>query len=192
MTLIAVLAVSAAPLRAETVPLTEVVRRTMAVYFGEAAEKTDKKPYAALLSQLQPVAKDRQPVGVFVTLSKNGQSRACWGSVFPQHKSVVESTMYATLGALTKEYRYRPISRSEWQSLRPQVTVVREIEAIDGIRNLNPLRDGLMVRAGNRSGVILPGEARDATYQLVQAKLKAGIQPGQKFQMYRIIAHVYQ
>jgi AMMECR1 domain-containing protein len=100
--------------------------------------------------------------------------------------------VYATLGALTKEYRYKPIGRTEWQTLKPQVTVVRALEPISGIRDQNPIQDGLMVRAGNRSGVILPGEARDAFYQLVQCKLKAGVRPGESYQLYRIVADVYQ
>jgi AMMECR1 domain-containing protein len=164
----------------------------MAIYFGQSAPKPGEKPYAALARRLTPAVADRKPAGVFVTLSRDGQSRACWGSVYPQHKNVVESTIYTTLGALTKEYRYKPISRSEWQTLKPQVTVVRELEPIEGLRALNPLRDGLMVRAGGRAGVILPGEAKDATYQLVQARLKAGIRPGEKYQLYRIVADVYQ
>jgi AMMECR1 domain-containing protein len=174
--------------RAETVPLPEVVRQTMAVYFAHSAPPPGEKPYAALAGRLTPAVSERKPAGVFVTLSRDGKPRACWGSVYPQHKNAVESTIYATLGALTKEYRYRPISRTEWQALRRQVTVVRAIEPIAGLRGVNPLRDGLMVRAG----VILPGEARDATYQLVQARLKAGIRPGEKYQLYRIVADVYR
>jgi AMMECR1 domain-containing protein len=177
---------------AESVPLTEVVRQTMAVYFEQSTPKPGEKPYAALARRLSASDANRKPAGVFVTLSRAGKPRACWGSVYPQHKNALESTIYATLGALTKEYRYKPISRSEWQMLKPQVTVVRELEAIESLRGINPLRDGLMVRAGGRSGVILPGEARDATYQLVQARLKAGIRPGEKYQLYRIVADVYQ
>lgn len=100
--------------------------------------------------------------------------------------------MYATLGALTKEYRYKPIRSGEWKKLKPQVTVVKALEPIHNLQGQNPLHDGLMVRQNGRSGVILPGEARDATYQLTLCKLKAGIQPGQKFQLYRMVADVYR
>ncbi len=127
-----------------------------------------------------------------MTLSQNGKPRACWGSAYPQHPTVLEATIYATLGAVTKEYRYRPIRKSEWAALHRQVTVVNRLEPIDRLAQLNPLRDGLLVRQGGRAGVMLPGEARDATYQLVQCKLKAGIRPHEKFQMYRMVADVYQ
>lgn len=167
--------------------LTDLVRQTMAAHF-DASQPANRQRIAAM-TVAPPYDK---PAGVFVTLSRAGKSRACWGSVYPRYRNVLEATMYATLGALTKEYRYPPISRGEWAALKPQVTVVKVIEPIDTLRGQNPLRDGLMVRSGARSGVILPGEARDATYQLVLGKLKAGLAPGQSYQMYRIIADVYQ
>jgi AMMECR1 domain-containing protein len=134
----------------------------------------------------------KQPHGVFVTLSFHGKTRACWGSVDPQHENVVKSTVYATLGALTKEYRFHPIRASEWQRLKPQVTIIKAVEPIDSIANQNPLRDGLLVRAGGRAAVLLPGEASDATYQLVQCKLKAGIQPKESCQLYRLRTDIYE
>lgn len=208
--------------QADMALLPDLVRQTMATYFSrtpsakptaippgkmplspsglsvtKSATQVQGKPsamqaYQPLIRRYAARLPQRKPAGVFVTLSRGGKSRACWGSVYPQHPDVVESTVYATLGALTKEYRYRPITSGEWRTLKPQVTVVRAIEPITGLRGQNPLQDGLMVRAGGRSGVLLPGEARDAFYQLVQCKLKAGIHPGESYQLYRIIADVYQ
>jgi AMMECR1 domain-containing protein len=172
----------------ESTALPQAVRRTMALYFNQETSQS----YSGLIRELSGTVKSRRPAGVFVTLSKAGKPRACWGSIFPQHKTILESTVYATLGALGKDYRYPPITRTEWSHLKPQVTVVRAIEPIESIREVNPLRDGLMVRAGGRSGVMLPGETTDATYQLVQARLKAGIRPNTSYQLYRIIADVYR
>lgn len=182
---------------AQTPPLTDIVRKTMALHFADASaayqdSAGQNRPYQILVRQVQPAQITQKPMGVFVTLSRNGQSRACWGSAFPQYKTVQEATVYATLGALTKEYRYKPISRTEWKTLKPQVTVIKAVEPIAGMRGQNPLTDGLMLRQGSRSAVILPGEAKDAAYQLVLCKLKAGLRPGEKFQLYRMIADVYQ
>jgi len=174
------------------VSLTTLVRQTMAFYFENASNVDNARNYQKFIKRLPPIsAHYTQPVGVFVTLSHNGKSRACWGSAFPRYKSISEATVAATLGALTKEYRYKPISSGEWQKLKSQVTVVKSLEPIRNLQGQNPLCDGLMVRQNGRSGVILPGEARDATYQLTLCKLKAGIQPGQKFQLYRMVADVY-
>jgi AMMECR1 domain-containing protein len=175
-----------------TLSLPALVQQTMAFHFENGPHQAGLGSYHEFIQQLPPIKSPyRQPAGVFVTLSRDGKPRACWGSAFPQYKTVAESTVYSTLGALTKEYRYKPISPSEWRLLKPQVTVIKALEPIHGLQGQNPLRDGLMVRQAGRTGVILPGEARDSTYQLTLCKLKAGIQPGQTFQLYRMIADVY-
>ncbi|WP_303674879.1 AMMECR1 domain-containing protein [Vampirovibrio chlorellavorus] len=174
---------------ADTLTPTQLVQKTGQVYFSNHSPSAQWNALA-LSSRLNE--RYSKPRGVFVTLSRNGKPRACWGSAYPQYKTVSEATVYATLGALSKEYRYPPIRESEWPLLQPQVTVVKALQPVNRLAAINPLRDGLMVRQGGKAGVMLPGEARDANYMLVQAKLKAGIAPNEKFQLYRIVADVYQ
>src|SRR5437868_6177194 len=94
----------AADCAAHTPPLTNIVRETLEIYFtggkqrGWALQK--------YLSGLPVDSRFDQPAGVFVTLSRDGKSRACWGSVFPEQSNVVKSTVYATLAAITRDYRY--------------------------------------------------------------------------------------
>ncbi len=173
----------------KTPALTEVARRTLQYYFD-----TDRLKTGSLTKLAQEFPADHsgvRPTGVFVTLSKNGKSRACWGSLTPD-KDLIKSTIYATIGALTREYRFTPVRSAEWKELKVQVTLVRSLEPIRRISQQNPMLDGLLVRAGGKSGILLPGEASDAHYQLVQCKLKAGIRPGEPCQLYRIRADVYQ
>lgn len=174
---------------AETLTPTQLVQKTGEWYFKQNATSPS---WQYFLQNTRLSIRYPKPRGVFVTLSRNGKPRACWGSAYPQHKTVSEATVFATLGALSKEYRYPPIHKSEWPLLKPQVTVVKALQPVNRLAAINPLRDGLMVRQGGRAGVMLPGEARDATYMMVQAKLKAGIAPKETFQIYRIIADVYQ
>jgi AMMECR1 domain-containing protein len=170
--------------------LLDVVQETMALYFQKPSNPQVSYQRLAKKHPLPPTL--RRPAGVFVTLSQNGKPRACWGSLYAEQRDVVQSTIYTTIGALSKEYRYAPIRSSELKALKPQVTLVRKIEPLRSISSLNPLQDGLMVRSGAKSAIILPGEARDAYYQMIQGKVKAGIQPGEPFQMYRIKADVYK
>lgn len=132
-----------------------------------------------------------EPAGVFVTLSKNGKTRACWGSVYPREANVVKETVLAMRGALSKEYRYKAISPSELKDLKIQVTVIRGLEPVTDVKQINPFKDGVMVRSGGRGGVILPGEAVDSYYEFVLARLKAGIQPNEPCQIYKIRAEIY-
>lgn len=169
--------------------LVEIARRTMAMHFGEAPSSSSIEKFADSLITKKHF---RERAGVFVTLYRNGKTRACWGSIYPQSDTIAKSTVYAALGALTKEYRYKPVSASEWKKLKTQVTVIRSVEPISSISFQNPLRDGLMVRAGGKSGILLPGEASDAVYQLVQCKLKAGIKSGEPCQLYRLRTEIYE
>jgi uncharacterized protein len=167
---------------------TQLVRETMALYF-KSPQNADYKPLADKYAAYNQTI---HPVGIFVTLSIHGKPRACWGSFMPDDKGPINGIIHATLGALTKEYRYPPVRADEWSSLKCQVTLIRTIEPLQTLADLNPLRDGIMVRSGGKSGILLPGEARDATYELVQAKLKAGIGPHEPLQMYRLVADVYK
>jgi AMMECR1 domain-containing protein len=168
--------------------LPNLVHQTMQAYFD--SNQTNTNDIEALLKKV-PEQYDK-PAGVFVTLSSHGQTRACWGSIEPMHANIIESVVYGTINALKKDYRHKSIRSSEWKSLKAQVTVIKGIEPIYSIGSQNALIDGLLIKANNKSALLLPGEARDAYYQLVQCKLKAGIQKGETCQMYRIKAAVYE
>ncbi len=129
---------------------------------------------------------------IFVTLSKNGQTRTCWGALEPQSKNIAEGVVLATLDALSRDYAHSPIRREEIEDLKVQITVIRNLIPVKSFREINPVHDGLMVRSGNRSGVILPGEAKDSYYALVQARLKASLRQNDSYQIYRIKADVYR
>lgn len=199
-------AASCSPAHSPTqLSLPQVVERTLEFHFkprlpagpgplagsGNHSSKPTTEALAEFVASLPVASAFKRSAGVFVTLSRAGKSRACWGSVFPEHQDLVKATIYATLGALTKEYRYSPVRSNEWKLLKPQVTVVQAVEPIAGLWAQNPLRDGLMVRSRGKAAVILPGEARDAHYQLRQCQLKAGIRPGEPCQLYSIKAEVY-
>lgn len=134
----------------------------------------------------------KKDVGLFITLIKNGDTRACWGSINSTKKDLVRATVYTTVDALNKDYRYSRVRKSEINQLIPQVTVIKRIVAINSMSTVVPLKQGLMVRAGGKGAVLLPGEASDPHYQLVKTKLKAGIPMSQPCQLYKIEADVYR
>jgi AMMECR1 domain-containing protein len=181
-----------APPKPKTESLPEIARQTLAFHF---AKHDDKRQSLADFAHSFYVSPEyRKPKGLFVTLSNKGQTRACWGSLEPHYENLVEATVYTTTQALKHEYRYKPISKNEWQHLLPQITIVNNLEPISGgasgLSSQNPLRDGLFVRSGGKTGVLLPGEVRDAYYQLVKCKLKAGIKPKEQCQVFRVKADV--
>jgi AMMECR1 domain-containing protein len=152
--------------------------------------KNERKSIEELIRQLDKEKIQQQPKGLFVTLYKDGKTRACWGSVNPEHTDLVAGTIHTTENALTKEYRFPQVKRSEVSEIKAQVTIINAVQPINSINELNPIRHGLLVRQDGRGAVLLPGEARDAHYMLVQTKLKAGIPVKSRCQMYRINADV--
>lgn len=184
---VVLLAAQSAPAKALT--LNELVFRTMQAYFDKT---TDNGMTLKQLLNSKPSTQYKKNAGVFVTLSSKHAPRACWGSVYPTYDNLAQSTIFATIGALTKDYRYKPIREAEWRSLKTQVTVIRAIAPITSIRAQNPLRDGLMLRSGNKTAILLPGEAKDAYYQLIRCQLKAGLHKGEPYQLYRLKADIYE
>jgi AMMECR1 domain-containing protein len=193
------------------ISLPEIARTAMYRYFGKAepscqdlksANKVPVPAEAAGVSRAESGINDwvsslkvepqfLQAAGVFVTLSKNGKTRACWGSVYPREANIARETVVATLGALSKDYRFKPVSAGELKELKIQVTVVQGLDAVSNVKMIDPYKEGVMVRSGGRGGVILPGEAVDAYYEFVLARLKAGIKPGEPCQIYKIRAQIY-
>jgi hypothetical protein len=55
-------------------------------------------------------------------------------------------------------------------------------------RCYSPARDGLLVRMGQRTGVVLPGEARTARWAYREACRKASVRPGQEPELFRFEA----
>jgi AMMECR1 domain-containing protein len=170
--------------------LPQVVRLVEAVHFGE--QSTGNQTLSEFVSSLPVSKRFRKPAGVFVTLSIHGKTRACWGSIAGEESSILDATASATIGALTREYRFPPVASNEWKRLKAQVTVIRAVEPIASFRELNPWHDGLLVRSGGKAGVLLPGEAADAYYEVVQCKLKAGIRPNESCQLYRLRSEIYE
>lgn len=132
----------------------------------------------------------RQSRGLFVTLYKDGKTRACWGNISPNHADLVTNTVFTTIDCLTKEYRFGAVQKKEIADLKAQVTIIQAVEPVMRGATLHPLTDGLMVRGNGKGAVLLPGEASDPHYQVMQCKLKAGINPNEPCQIYRIKAHV--
>jgi AMMECR1 domain-containing protein len=169
--------------------LASVAYAALKRHLAQAEQKTSLNDFAASFA-VPP--QFRKHAGVFVTFSKAGKTRACWGSLSTSFDNLVRATVFTTEQALTDEYRYSKITSSELDSLKPQVTVVKSTEPLRNLSEQNPRTCGMLVRSGGKSGVILPGECTDAYYQFVQCKLKAGIKRNEPCQIYRIRADVYR
>lgn len=141
-----------------------------------------------------PASVDRRlkvPGGAFVTITRDGQTRGCWGTVHPQRPTLAQEIAAAAVKALRVDTRHAPIAAHEWPHLAFHVSLVGPLEAVSDPATIRPGVDGLFVTSGSRGGVLLPGEARTARWQVAEARRKAGLKPGEPAMLFRFPTAVY-
>lgn len=119
------------------------------------------------------------PSGAFVTLrNQDLELRGCIGSIYaeaPLWKAVARSA----LNAAFRDPRFPPVSPAEWGELSIEISVMSPIVAVESIDEIQPGRDGLIVRAGDRAGLLLPQVATEYGWDretfLAQTCRKAGL-----------------
>lgn len=172
-----------------TVLANELTLPQFARYTAKAFLKGQQVDYRNIDIQSQVKA----PVlGVFVTvIDEDKNSRGCWGKLYPQSE-LKEAIVYGTIGAIKNDYRYQPLNLSELPDMKFQISIVKKIIPVNSFRQVNPYNDGMMVQSGGKGGILMPGEARDPYYQMVQCKLKAGIKGKEPFSLFRLITDTYK
>lgn len=128
-----------------------------------------------------------QPAGVFVTLKNGGRLRGCIGLPYPV-LPLWKATVHAALGAAFEDPRFPPLqSEEELNNTTFEITILtppRELKVED--KRLLPQlikvgRDGLIVEAMGRSGLLLPQvpieQGWDSVTFLAHTCLKAGLPP---------------
>jgi len=132
----------------------------------------------------------RRPAGVFVTVTREGRPRGCWGSLDSGAEDLARATIRAAVGAVTRDWRYPPLRPGELESAAIQVAIVRRVVPIASLEQVDPTRMGLFVRSGARGAVLLPGEALTTAWQLSTAKQLAGIPADQPVELFRVEAEL--
>jgi uncharacterized protein (TIGR00296 family) len=126
--------------------------------------------------------------GVFVTLNKKKnpkELRGCIGRPYPV-LPLGEAIILSAINAAQEDPRFYPVKPQELDELVIEVTILTVPKRINAktkdIRDKIMIgRDGLIVSAGNSSGLLLPQVAVehgfDSTEFLCQTSMKAGLMP---------------
>jgi AMMECR1 domain-containing protein len=149
------------------------------------AKLTHDAIWAYLKHQPAPSADLGAPAGVFVTISKDGVTRGCWGTVSPRAGSLDQERAANAVKALSHDYRQQPSQPRELAGLVAHVSIVGDLEPVDGPRALQPRKFGLLVSGNGKGGVLLPGEAATAAWQVATCRRKAGLEPRERARLYR-------
>lgn len=128
--------------------------------------------------------------GVFVTLSHQGRTRGCWGTLQSVSPDLAQATIHAAIGSATRDPRYPPLRAAELPEISIQVALVKQVSPIRSMDEIDPTQSGIFVRSGSQGGVLLPGEALTSEWQIATARRWAGIPQQVPVEMFRVEAQV--
>lgn len=115
--------------------------------------------------------------GAFVSLKKFGELRGCIGTIVPTRPNLPDEVKHNAIAAATQDPRFDPVEATELDDLVYSVDVLQPAEAIADMAELDPKRYGVIVRQGQRQGLLLPNleGVETAAEQVAIARRKAGI-----------------
>lgn len=102
----------------------------------------------------------KEPRGLFVTLTKKGKLRGCIGyiqAIKPLFQAVSEMAVSAAL----KDPRFPAVSSDEVSQLSIEISVLSPLEKIDNPEVIKVGRDGIFIKKGIYSGLLLPQVATE-------------------------------
>jgi AmmeMemoRadiSam system protein A len=165
-------------------PLVELARRAVEEFISK---KTVVRPPETLTPLMSEKA------GVFVCLKKGGQLRGCIGTFLPCCGNVAEETVKNAICAATEDPRFSLVTKEELPLITYSVDVLSPPEKISDLKELDPKKYGIIVVKGGMRGLLLPDlEGVETVEEQVRiAKMKAGIDPAERADIYRFEVRRY-
>lgn len=123
--------------------------------------------------------------GAFVTLHIKGALRGCIGYI-QGIKPIPDTIIDMAKASAFQDPRFPPLSRSEYNDIDIEISVLSPIEEVKGVSNIVVGRDGLIISRGPRSGLLLPQVATEQNWDvftfLENTCYKAGL-PGDAWKL---------
>ncbi len=172
-------------IRSQEDPYVALARKSLEMYVSDGT--------VIEMPDVLPIEMANRKAGVFVSIKKSGQLRGCIGTIIPTRKNIAEEIIHNAISSGTEDPRFNAVEEDELDSLVYSVDVLGEAEPIGSMAELDVKRFGVIVRAGKRSGLLLPDlEGVDTPQKQVSIALqKAGINQTEKYSMERfeVIRH---
>ncbi len=137
-------------------------------------------------------------LGAFVTLHKFGQLRGCIGQVIPQ-MSLFDTIIEMAKAAAFGDPRFQNVQADEVDNIDIEISILSELVRVNDIDEIKVGRDGLLIRKGMYSGLLLPQVATEQNWDkhtfLDHTCMKAGLTPGSwqdpQSELYRFAAEIF-
>ena len=129
----------------------------------------------------------RRQTGVFVTLKKSGELRGCMGTLEPACANMALEIIENAISAAFRDPRFFPVNTDEVADLSISVDIVKPLERVLCMTDLNPSCYGVVVRQGMRRGLLLPGitEITSVEAQVAIAREKGAIGEDENIELFR-------
>jgi len=118
--------------------------------------------------------------GAFVTLRKEGNLRGCIGNIVSD-KPLSETIHSMSEAAAFRDPRFTPVNKEELDLITIEISVLSPLEKVINPMKIRVGKDGLYVKNGYYSGLLLPQVATEQNWNrktfLDQTFLKAGLTP---------------
>ena len=135
-----------------------------------------------------------QRAGVFISIKINGALRGCIGSITATKNNLAEEIIHNAVSAATKDPRFSPITGGELDGLSYSVDVLSPLEEVDDMSQLDAKVYGVVLKSGNKQGVLLPDlEGIDsAQEQLHICRMKGRIKDCASEKIFRFTVERYR
>jgi MEMO1 family protein len=106
-----------------------------------------------------------EPLGVFVTIKKDGELRGCIGEFEPA-KPLYKVIQDKTIDAASKDPRFQPVTPQEFSSLSLEISIMNPRNKIEDWRDIRLGKDGVVIAQENKTGTFLPQVATETGWNL--------------------------
>ena len=130
----------------------------------------------------------RRRSGVFISTMRWGAPRTCMGTLYPTQPNLAEEIIENAAASAGRDRRFKPVKIAELPQLNLIVSIVdtpRPISESEAGR-LDPAQDGLVVKCGDRYGVVLSGETPYPQNLLAWGRIRAGAGPNAPVELFQI------
>lgn len=118
--------------------------------------------------------------GAFVTLRKAGNLRGCIGNIVSD-RPLSETVRHMSLAAAFSDPRFIPLAKEEIDQISIEISILSPLKKVENTDQIKTGRDGLYVKNGYDSGLLLPQVATEQGWDretfIDQTFLKAGMTP---------------
>ena len=163
----------------EAFSLTAAERQTLLSIAREAISARLDKRKPTAVAELKLTPRLREPLGAFVTITKDGDLRGCIGrftSAGPLWQVIGEMATEAAFS----DSRFTSLTKAEYPSIHLEISVLGPMKKIQSVSEIKIGRHGIYLKQGYRSGTLLPQVAEERGWNVEQflgycARDKAGI-----------------